>query len=235
MTKRDKILIVFIDTNPTDKDDIIHQIFEQPLQGKDFAKDDSIVKNLIWSTKYYTTEFDLYIDQCDSIEKWISDFIDPMCDLLRSALSGLIIVDNIPKDTSFIPKSFVDQESFLIWCHTNNNMQQHEIDDLNIEMATSQSQIEFVQLDNTTDKNEYNDKIGMERIKEIIDTHEWTHSTRTNIPADNKISIPSDNLESLLTHLQQAKSHYDSLETDSMDAEEFANEIAKQISDKLGL
>lgn len=234
--KRDKILIVFKDTSTTDKTSIIHKIFGQCLQQTNFKNDDSIVKNLTWSTKYYTTKFDLYIDQCDSIEEWTTDFSDPMCDLLRDALAGLIIIDEIPKDTSLISKFLVDQESFLVWCHNGNPIELNEIDDLNVKMAVAQSQVEFVQLDNSTDKNEYDDKIGTERIKEIIDTYEWTHSKRLNTPTGQKnVITPKDNLESILTQLQQAKSHYESLDTDSMDAEQFASELAKEISDKLEL
>ncbi|KAG0672326.1 Increased recombination centers protein 6 [Maudiozyma exigua] len=234
--KRDKILIVFKNTSTTDKASIIYQIFGQCLQETNFKNDDSIVKNLTWSTKYYTTKFDLYIDQCDSIEEWTTDFIDPMCDLLRDALAGLIIIGEIPKDTSLISKSVVDQESFLIWCHNGNQIELNELDDLNLKMAVSQSQVEFVQLDNSTDKNDYHDKVGTERIKEIIDTYEWTHSKSLNTPrGQKKVLPPQDNLESILTQLQQAKLHYESLDTDSTDAEQFASELAKEIADKLGL
>lgn len=242
---RNKILIIFSDkcNNSTkyNKINIIPNIFGKALnENISSNKDDSILKRLIWKTKYYETQFDLYIDVYDVFDEWLNEFKEPACDELRSVLAGLIIVGNLNEDDidrlNDIFKNIINVETFFIWCNTNESMSQETMEEQNTKFAIEGSSLEIVRLSENTETNEFNGKIGFERIQEVIDTYEWPELANSKNNQSIKASKEKDNLDSVINKLIEAKLHYKSInENDSEDADNFAKEIAEEISGYLDI
>lgn len=243
---RDKILILFVNKKPMDEDNVVQQIFGNCLKDRILTNEDHIVKDLTWSTKYYDAKFDLYIDQCNSFEKWYRQFNHPECKPLKRVLAGLIIIDKMPtEDPLIVAELEVDKETFSIWCHNNNDMTDEELTSYNLAVMKADLPIEFVQLDNTTETNEFDETIGIARIKEIIDTYEWPNLIKKYVPkGDRTPSYRSDDLETIWKQMRIAKLEYESqkekisdslgkLTKGEMDPDQFAKNFADEIADQL--
>lgn len=238
---RDKILIAYNTDNEFTHYDTIKKIFGKSLDAVEHTPNDSIVKGLRWRTKYYSTDFDLYIDQYTSLDQWLEDLRDPECDVLREALAGLIIIDDIDKTQVSLLSTkgspIVHQDSFLVWCDTTGELSDDETENMNVEIAAVGGSLEIIRLI-SGEKNEFNDTVGVERVKEIIDTYPWTNMVKQLlINTQNAPNKPSDrdNLDSIVQKLTDARSHYQSLDKDDdeTDSNSFANEIAKEVSERL--
>ncbi|SMN22740.1 similar to Saccharomyces cerevisiae YFR043C IRC6 Putative protein of unknown function [Maudiozyma saulgeensis] len=240
---RDKILIAYNKNADFHHFDTIKKIFDGCLDTVEYKATDSILKGLQWKTKYYSADFDLYIDRYESLDQWLDDLKDPECDVLRDALAGLIIIDDVDqKQVSILNKKdspTVHEESFLVWCNTKDEFSQDETDDMNVRIAVDGASLEIIRL-HSEEMNEFSDTVGIERVKEIIDTYQWPNMVKESLENSvrtGKAPSDMDNLDSIVQKLNNARSHYQSLDKDNdeADANSFADEIAKEVSERLGL
>lgn len=146
------------------------------LDAQDTQK--SILKDLRWRTRYYECSFDLYIDEFEDFEEWLTEFNLQEFDELREALAGIIVVadyDPEHQGNDKILQKFANclgQSSFNVWCNTRVISQEKGLDANRI-LHEENTEAEMVEIQCDKDINEYGEKLGLERLKEIIDIHEW--------------------------------------------------------------
>ncbi|CAL9728504.1 increased recombination centers protein 6 [Monosporozyma unispora] len=222
---RDKVLILCDDRSKIN--DNLELLFKQPL-----SLDTNIVKGIPWENKYYTVEFDLYIDEIDTnLTDWIDEFMSDECELLREVLAGIIFVlplgqkDDLEQIQSHLKS---ENDMFLICSDPTTESEYPHWEDFT-------TTLEITTFGNSKARNEYGELMGIPRIQEIIDTYPWTNSElkqdhlESSKPED---TVGDDNIQlhHLLSTLQEAKSKYSENKDDSM-AQELCEEIAKLILD----
>lgn len=197
----------------------------------------SIVKDQTWENKYYKTHFDLYIDSCKEIPVWIEEFITPECESLRNVMAGIILITDIrltkPQELLQQFLAAVHRNTFVVLVNVNEEVEQEEIDDLNEIWSNAFTNIiEFINWTRskpTINHNEYGEKLGLDRIQEIIDTHDWLNCELlpvTTIKEEMPKEMP---LEQIIGNLQNARLKYKSMKNSS-EADAFANEMADELS-----
>lgn len=140
---------------------------------------------------YYTCDVNILVDEYpasrDDVQKqdmysslvqWFDDFKSEECKELRDVLQGLIFTVNIDTQSadevaktlrlvSEIRELFQDNFFCLVLGVSSERRDVLEIEDIAIENA-----LEFVYF-NESGENEFKDKIGKDRIKELLYSHEW--------------------------------------------------------------
>ncbi|AJV23633.1 Irc6p [Saccharomyces cerevisiae YJM1399] len=197
----------------------------------------SIVKNQTWENRYYKVHFDLYIDSCKDIPVWVEEFITPECEPLRNVMAGIILITDIrqtkPQELLHQFMIAAHRNTFVVLVNVNEEVEQDEIDELNeIWSNAFTNVIEFVNWKRskpTVNHNDYGEKLGLDRIQEIIDTHDWLNCEV--LPATKiREEIPNEMpLEQIIRNLQSARLKYKSIENSS-EADAFANEMADELS-----
>ncbi|EGA83040.1 Irc6p [Saccharomyces cerevisiae Lalvin QA23] len=125
------------------------------------------------------------------------------------------------------------RNTFVVLVNVNEEVEQDEIDELNeIWSNAFTNVIEFVNWKRskpTVNHNDYGEKLGLDRIQEIIDTHDWLNCEV--LPATKiREEIPNEMpLEQIIRNLQSARLKYKSIENSS-EADAFANEMADELS-----
>ncbi|QLL33059.1 hypothetical protein HG536_0D05800 [Torulaspora globosa] len=240
---RNKVLIAFetgAGEGNVGRTEALERIF-----GLDADKaQDNIVKNLTWSTKYYQSQYDLYVDEFEDVSDWLKELNGAHCEELRAALAGVIVMKSFdPEDqtsTAVLEQfsSIQGAGSFLVWCNTSQVVGEGTLDRANSTMARSNANAEMVSWHCSRSMNEYGEKVGPARIREIIDTHEWanTHTAATSNPAlpqfEERQPLRTDNLAAVVNKLQKARQQYQSLDDDG-EASSFAAAIAEEIAELL--
>lgn len=224
ITTRDKILVVC-----HDRSQINNQL--EALFGTSIPQDESIIKDIQWENKYYTVSFDLYIDEVEAsgIQEWISEFQSVECDPLREVLAGIILIlpiDDGKKTLNMIETLQDCDDTFLICCDTCDIVTENDDEECSIEIT--KLSIDFSE----EERNEFDERVGIYRVQEIIDTYPWTHSKlKRQATAQHKDTTNLDiDLQSLINKLQAAKLEYSKSKDDEM-ALELSEEIAKLITD----
>lgn len=246
---KNKILIAF------DKHESKHLYYKSCVLSKVFDENISdpniegrIFKNLFWKNKYYDITYDLYIDEFESLEEWLSELHKEEYDELREVLAGIIIVSDYQlrsqEDQQLLRKinECNGKDSFLIWCNIEEDAKQEDADRINnilVEEHLSPAIVEISNWHCKKDVNEFDEKLGVSRIKEIIDTHQWKNcdsvmelhrklTVLPNVQFDEEES--SNNLEYLLEKLQEARLRYQSQDKNDEDIIKFSSEIAEEIA-----
>lgn len=139
---------------------------------------ENILKDLCWRTRYYECSFDLYIDEFEDFEEWLTEFCLQEFDELREVLAGIIVVadyDPEHEGKDIILQKFANclgQGSFNVWCNTKVISEEKGLD-ANYILHEENTEAEMVEIQCEKDINEYGEKLGLKRLKEIIDIHEW--------------------------------------------------------------
>lgn len=227
---KNKILIAFGNSNSSYQKNVVSQLF-----GIDIDHGDRIVKKLQWKTKYYKVEFDLYIDEYDDFSSWFQEFTSPEFSALREVLAGLIIVDQYNSTTQL--NALGIEDSFAVWINTDGKVDQEQVDELNQELCQiNQNSVEMINLCADKDTNEYGEKIGTARLKEILDTCTWKNcnidylaTTSSSVNAPTHPVNPELSLESLIQKMQNARLKHTNSEMDNDEAMQIAQEIAEEL------
>ncbi|CAI1974548.1 hypothetical protein SEUBUCD646_0F01060 [Saccharomyces eubayanus] len=228
---QNKILVLSHDSHIFSQTQLLKDLFHYNTTSA------TIVKSQTWENKYYKTSFDLYIDSFASLPEWMKDFVTPECEPLRNVMAGIILLT----DNKLInPQEFLQPllgvlhpNTFIVVVNINEEVEQDEIDGLNEAWNNGFTNvIEFINWTKsraTIGHNEYGERLGLDRIHEIIDTHDWLNcelqpiATRVEEPA---YDMP---LEQLITNLQSARLRYKSMGNND-EADVFANEMANELS-----
>lgn len=152
-----------------------------------------LIYNHCLKTKYFSTNLNLLIEEfpeerpveaeksLDSLREWKGAFESEEYKELRDALDGIIFTIN-PDQTSkrdwkkimhcyYEIKNSIDEGSFsfVIASTTQNTACLEELEDECIQYG-----IEFI-YEGETGTNEFKEKLGNERVREILESHEWSH------------------------------------------------------------
>ncbi|PSK39711.1 hypothetical protein C7M61_001516 [Candidozyma pseudohaemuli] len=152
-----------------------------------------LIYNHTLKTKYFSTDLNLLIEEfpeerpveaekfLDSLREWKSAFESKEYEELRDALDGIIFTIN-PDQTSkrdwkeimhcyYEIKNSIDEGSFstVIASTTQSTECLEELEDECIQYG-----IEFI-YEGETGTNEFKEKLGKERVQEILESHEWSH------------------------------------------------------------
>lgn len=231
---RNKVLIAF-ETGPGEtisRREVLERIF-----GLDAEKaQDKIVKNLTWRTKYYQSQYDLYVDEFEDLANWLEELNGPHCEELRAVLAGVIVVKSFDPEDPVVLEQFAGiqcPDSFLVWCNTSQ-ADEETIDRANSAIACTNANAEMVNWHCNGSVNEYGEKVGVARVREIIDTHEWTNASKavSSNPGPQLEEPLQDNLAEVVNKLQKARLRYQGLE-DEDEASSFAEAVAEEISQLL--
>lgn len=228
---QNKILVLSHDSHYFSQTQLLKELFQCNTTSA------TIVKGQTWENKYYRTSFDLYIDSFTSLPEWIKDFVTPECEPLRNVIAGIILITDSksinPQEVLQRLVGFMHPNTFIVLVNINEEVEQDEIDELNETWNNgSTNVIEFVNWTKsraTISHNEYGERLGLDRVREIIDTHDWLGCelqpivTRVEEPA---YDMP---LEQLITNLQNARLKFKSMRK-SDEADVFANETANELS-----
>lgn len=150
-------------------------------------------------TKYYEAKLNILIDEYPSVrpekevlgqddlrysqlQEWYNEFKLAECKELRDVLDGFIFTINMDTDSiEYVSQCIetvnelrlvMEEESnedlfFCIVGVSNNKVAYEEYEDVAI-----QNGLEFIYL-NESGENEFKDKVGKDRLVEILETHEW--------------------------------------------------------------
>ena len=157
------------------------------------------------TTKYYSVDLNLLIDEfpehrsanisgekaLQSLNKWTDEFVSEEYQELREVLDGFIFcidiendsIDHIESCLEFVGRirqklsnnDENDWSGFLaIVGTTTSSVPTHESILEQVEDAVISNGLEFIDLQQNGE-NEFREKIGTDRLVELIETHEWTH------------------------------------------------------------
>ncbi|CCD23653.1 Irc6p NDAI_0B06220 [Naumovozyma dairenensis CBS 421] len=258
---RNKIIITFGKNSKlhSSKSQLISEIFgSSNLMLNKYHEDtiDNIIKNVKWKTKYYEVTIDLFIDQYDDLLEWIDEYTsDSMIDL-RNVVAGIIVIDDrpMPQQDLMIYKRLNDcvstTNSFLIFANTSDYVVNDSIDELyQTLMEYELTSVEVVSLNSCLvlsdqrgeETNEFGETVGIKRIRELIDVHNWDSScniqrpeTGTSFDGLLAAPLPEDpgkdvDLENIIQKLKQAKLHYQTI-SDKSDADAYAEELSQELA-----
>lgn len=222
---KNKILITFGNDNTSFQRQLVSQLF-----GININDGDMIVKDLVWKTKYYRVEFDLYIDTYDNFSSWFQEFLSEEFAALREVLAGVVVVDQYNTATQLNSQEL--QDTFVVWVNTDSRVDQELVDQINDQLLQIEGNtIELVNLHSTGDTNEYGEKIGIPRFKEIMDTCSWKNCNMDYLTTNNTANPtnPDVSLELLFQRMQRARLKHANNEMDNREAMQIAQEIAEEL------
>lgn len=246
---KNKILVAFDkheDKHLYYKSCVLSTVFDENITDTNI--EERIFKNLIWKNKYYNITYDLYIDEFESLDEWLSELHKQEYDELREVLSGIIIVSDYQFQLQEGPEILRKinecngKDSFLIWCNIKEDAEQEDADRINTLLIEEQLNTAIVEISNwhcKRDVNEFDEKLGVPRIKEIIDTHQWKDCDSVMELHKKPATLPNvqfekedlgDNLEVLLKKLQEARLRYQNQEKNNENAIKISSEIAEEIA-----
>ncbi|CCF60092.1 hypothetical protein KAFR_0J00240 [Kazachstania africana CBS 2517] len=225
---RNKILIVFSsETSDTTKKDILSKIFVQIEKER---LNDNIIKHIQWETKYYRAELDLYVDQYDTLSEWIKELLSEESTPLLEVLAGVIVIDDADitehKGKFDQISTKIHDDSFLLRCINSEKIQDSQDEVLN-------DVLETVHLGSLGTVNEFGEKLGIERIKEILDTHAWDQDVVELLQDDQmkRHRTHVEDIDAIVKKLEEAKLQYQDLSaTEMKEADLYALEIAEEIA-----
>ncbi|SCW02929.1 LAFE_0F17392g1_1 [Lachancea fermentati] len=230
---RNKVLLAF-PKGLQIKSDILSSIFPS---SKDI--DCSVVRGVVWETKYYSVSIDLYVDEFDDLEKWLADLRGDDCIELRQALAGLIITlpiqDGLPKKSlnSYIEEIGQQDDYFTILMNLESTQDNTSWEEEKDEFALS-----GVELIGYLEEglNEFGERLGIGRIREILDTHDWQEIHTSEDYTTYEITKSSEegcddlDLAKIIKKLEAAKLKYSTMKTEE-EAKAFAQDIADELSE----
>lgn len=233
------------------------------------------------STKYYSLKLNLLVDEypeqrdtlvgnqddeeikIQGLKQWYNDFVSEDFQELREAIDGLIVCFNIDKDLASYLETCVniisdlrdnlnnetDKEMFIVIVGDSHKKQNSE----DFEDLVTPFGFEYIYLFEKGE-DEYRDKIGEDRLIEIMQTHDWSHmdvskETNSDINRQRKINEmnmmterllnehegekmekpPKMDVSEILTKLQIAKQNVQELNDEEKEA--YVHKVIKNVVD----
>lgn len=227
-----KVLVVMATKNDNVKDNILKKIFKVEAGN-------SIYKSLTWKNKYYSVDYDLYVDDCESLIQWLDEVNSDEYTELRELLTGIIMIQDFAQDDKKFNanlKELIDncpQDIVVAGIHIGKPV---DVVKKNIDYSVSNLNFELCNVNDTI--GEDNEKTGLDRVIEIMDTHSWPGcNMKLSQQEDHQQSRKEADLEHLIHKLQEAKLHYEHLvrdaDADQDEALDYAQQIAEEIAREL--
>lgn len=226
------------------------------------------------NTKYYQSNLNIMIDEfpadrlsttnekkLDQLKVWCDEFKAEECKELREVLDGFIFTLNLDEDPligieqqleiiyNLKSALYEEEEGFTDVFFLIVGVSKEKMDYLALEDIALQYGLEFVSL-NESGTNEYKDKIGKDRIREVLENHEWKNTSNVingSYEENKRSKLKSEMTQSLLaedspdesfleefdlTHimgrLKIAKEQADEFETKE-DKEKFAQNVINDL------
>lgn len=212
---------------------------EAPHQG--------IIHPITLKTKYFETEIDLWIDETDDFETWSEEFITDEAKEARDVINGLVLVFKFEEGFEIIEKKVESLGKLIDKFHQDNEDSEdgrwgglivavgmgdvNEEDRLKFEDLFVDYGIEMVCFQQQG-KNEFGEVLGKERVRQIIECHEWdiqqeesTESTEVNEAG----LFGNDDLDDVVKKLQNAKEYIKTLNDDEA-KHKYAELIIKELN-----
>ncbi|SCV04674.1 LAME_0H20340g1_1 [Lachancea meyersii CBS 8951] len=236
--RRTKILVAFHNEVPR-KDEFLAKIFDLKT-----SNDTQIHRDIKWSTKYYSVSIDIYVDYFDELKRWVDEFCSPEFEELRQVLAGCIFIGPCRDDGDIAAISQLGQSGAMDWgfvavLATEIGVNEQRQASLEQDLLANGVEITTVDSAQTSQKNEYGELGGIDRIKELIDTFEWhpellhrTHTREETSSSSSTTSAPKMALEDVMEKLHEARVKFQEMES-SEERESFAREMASEISQLL--
>ncbi|SCU86455.1 LAMI_0D02146g1_1 [Lachancea mirantina] len=228
---RNKLLIAF-SADFSRKDELLAKVF-----GQEISHSSRIVRKYCWRTKYYSVQLDIYIDELENLSNWCDELMSPEFQDLRDVLAGIIVVGS-----KFDPDSHralhqlskcLDESMEYFGILLTSEARRSDED----EMVGS---FELIHCDEN-ESNEYNESLGIGRVKEVIDTHNWDadimqmkqakQAKQASAVEEIDCKLPSQgfSLEELMHKLEEARTNYQQMSS-GPEASQFAEDISEQLS-----
>lgn len=197
-------------------------------KGVDDVDDDShsgIIIKTDLNTKYYQSKLSIMIDEfpsdrsstteqkkLDQLNVWCDEFKAEECKELRDVLDGFIFTINLEKDSLVCIERQVEmiynlKETLVEMDETFSDIffivvgvSEQKVDYLVFEDIVIQYGLEFVYF-NESGTNEYKEKMGKDRIIEVLESHEWKNTEdipNTTYDSSKRNKINGDLTQSLL-------------------------------------
>lgn len=228
---RDKVLIVF-SNKVFNREEILFEVF-----GVEDNAGKQVHRGVDWTTKYYTVTIDVYVDSFSNLEDWTNEFCDPDFDELRDVIAGWIIVlpfsGNIEEETKALSRlvnNATSEDFFTAILATELNVGENERAFLEYNVLAGAVELVHNELDSDGELKEVN---GVDRVKEIIDTCDWhprlLRTAHLESETDMESACTGISLAQIMGSLREARTKYMAMDP-GLDREEFANEMANELS-----
>ncbi len=219
------------------------------------APHQGIIHRIELSTKYFKTALDLWIDETDDLAEWCKEFGSLEAKEAREVINGIIftfkfddgvrkIEEMVEHMTGLIEKFQEDGgdyqwDGFVVGAGFGEQVDEDlklEIEDLFI-----MNGIEMVWFEEVG-KNEFGEVLGKERIRQVVECHDWEITDFKDDPVLSTEEIDGNaemigllngndiDLDQILTKLNIAKDEISKLEND-----EDKHKYAKDVIDSLGI
>lgn len=231
-----------------------------------------IVKSQI-ATKYYSTEVNILVDEYPAkrnekmdnttkllgLKDWTKEFISEEYHELREVLDGIIFtIDLDNTDLDYLKKTF----EYLSEIKESLDVNDHQWEGFLVVAGITETDDEFDDIEDLvldhgyeylnmrkSGRNEYMERIGKDRLEEILESHEWRNiSTEPNnryeinklnkanemiqgLLPDKEADRKNTDLEDVLLKIQSMRNHAYNLQGDKK--EEFVNNAVNEILDFL--
>ncbi|SCU95481.1 LADA_0G15852g1_1 [Lachancea dasiensis] len=234
-----KVLIVF-SNEVLNREDILMNIFNVSVDPSR-----QIHRDVHWSNKYFTVNFDIYIDEFDYLDEWVNEFCCAEFDDLRQALAGCILImpckdRNTGNDGNLYKLALLGKckgwdEKFAIILATDLNVDEDVR--CRLEQGLLETGVELTSVTGSDTEKEYGETFGIQRIKEVIDTFEWPpemikRRDQTAGKLTKFLEEPAFPLEDIMSQLQQARAKYLKMNPGE-ERDNFAHEMADELGRNL--
>ncbi|AET38296.1 Irc6p Ecym_2580 [Eremothecium cymbalariae DBVPG len=202
----------------------------------------SIIKGVKWKTKYYEVDFDIYVDSYNELQEWVKEFKSDEYTDLREILAGIILLfDNstsIDVFNNMIESLKLQNERILVACNiSDKNIEEDQLEALNNKLLGS-----GITVVNWSEEgvNSYGEKIGKDRMRELLDIHKWDDislcsNNNTGVEQALPESLQCDEsmpLESVISKMKEARERYIQM-GDKEAAEDYALALSQELTEIL--
>ncbi|KAL6451749.1 IRC6 Increased recombination centers protein 6 [Candida maltosa Xu316] len=213
---------------------ILHEDDSIPEVREDETHSGIIVKTSV-VTKYYSSKLNILIDEypenrstefkdeeeekLSQLKQWYTEFKSPEFAELREVLDGIVLTFNLVSDSlTFIEQAlnvvedirsvFTDDESqwdgFLLIVGSVPEGKESVIDKEDVEDLVISHGFEFAYL-NEAGVDEYKEKLGSDRIVEVMQSHEWSHMDLVKSKPEDYEKSKTSKIESMKRSLLEEK------------------------------
>lgn len=218
----------------------------------DESSHEGIIHHVQISTKYFTTGIDIWIDETEDFQSWCEEFSSDGAKEARDVIKGIVytfkfsdgvdvIIERVGHLKKLIEKFQTDGEDeeageqwdgFVLGVGFGAGIDIDEDEKLQVEDALIMNGITEMVVFEEEGKNEFGEALGKQRIRQIIECHDWTTVSEPNDDEDDSRLDPHLDLDigQILNKLNIAKNEISTLQTD-----EEKHKYAKDVIENLEL
>lgn len=226
----DKLLI--IGAPKVGKFKLIESLF-QSLPDDVGDSHSGIIHPVDLKTKYFEIMIDLWIDETNDFAEWCREFSNDEAKEARDVINMIIFVFKFEEGLDSVERK-INQLNELIDKFNENDwkgivvgvgMDDVTDDFMEFEDLFIQQGIEMVGF-KQQGSNEFGEVVGVKRLRQIIECHEWTTNGESN---ENENNNEVTNLDELVEKLKNAKEYIKNLDNDK-DKQKYAQFIINELN-----